>query len=58
MDTILTPEELCKVLKISQRTLYRMITKGQMTFAFKLNGSWRFFEKDIIKWLNQSKVTR
>lgn len=56
MDNILTPEELCKLIKISPRTLYRMLAKGKLTFAMKIDGSWRFFEKDVIEYLQKSKI--
>lgn len=56
MNTILTPEELCKYLKISQRTLYRMLSKGALPFAMKIDGSWRFFEHDVKEYLENSKV--
>ena len=56
MDKILTPEEVCKSLKISQRTLYRMLNRGKLHFAMKIDGSWRFFEKDILKYLEDSKI--
>lgn len=56
MDNILTPEELCKYLKISQRTLYRMLSKGKLPFAMKIDGSWRFFEKDVEQYLKDSKI--
>lgn len=56
MDKILTPNELCDYMKISQRTLYRMLNKGKLPFAMKIDGSWRFFEKDVDKYLEQSKI--
>ncbi len=56
MDNIFTPEQLCEYLKISQRTLYRMLSKGKLPFAIKIDGSWRFFEKDVNEYLEQSKI--
>ena len=51
MDEILTPAELCDYLKISQRTLYRMLASGKLPFAMKIDGSWRFFRKDLFEYL-------
>lgn len=56
MDVILTPEELCKFLKISQRTLYRMLSNQKLPFAMKIDGSWRFYEKDVINYLKSCKI--
>jgi excisionase family DNA binding protein len=56
MDNIFTPKELCTFLKISQRTLYRMLSKGQLPFAIKIDGSWRFLEKDVVEYLEKSKI--
>lgn len=56
MANIYTPEELCKFLKISQRTLYRMLSRGKLPFAMKIDGSWRFFEKDVLEYLEKSKI--
>ena len=56
MENILTPNELCKYLKISQRTLYRMLSRGKLPFAIKIDGSWRFLESDVKKYLEDSKI--
>lgn len=56
MDLIFTPAELCKYLKISQRTLYRMLACGKLPFAIKVDGSWRFLKKDIDQYIENSKI--
>lgn len=56
MKTLITMEELCKMLKISTRTLYRMLKNDELPFAIKIQGSWRFKEEDIISWLEKQKL--
>jgi excisionase family DNA binding protein len=56
MDKILTPAEICCYLQISQRTLYRLLSRGSLPFAMKIDGSWRFFEKDVLEYLENSKI--
>jgi excisionase family DNA binding protein len=58
MKSLLTPEELIKVLKISSRSLYRMLEKNELPFALKIGGSWRFKEEDFIKWLDEKKIEK
>jgi len=56
MEPLMTPNELCIYLKISQRTLYRMLKRGNLPFAMKIDGSWRFLQKDVEEYLEQSKI--
>lgn len=50
---MVTIEELAKILKVSTRTIYRMIDNGELHFAIKIQGSWRFKEEDIISWIEK-----
>ncbi len=55
-DKVITPEKLLKMMKISLRTIYRILEKGKLPFAMKIAGSWRFFEKDVIQYMIDSKI--
>lgn len=55
MDDIFTPDELAQYLKITRRTVYAMLEKGDLPFAFKVKGSWRFKHSDIDNWIEQQK---
>jgi excisionase family DNA binding protein len=55
MLELLTVNELSKILKISSRTLYRMIDDEQLPFAIKLGGIWRFKKEDVEKWIELKK---
>lgn len=56
MEQILTPDELAEHLKVSRRTIYRMLEAGELPFALKIKGSWRFRLNDISSWLETCKV--
>jgi excisionase family DNA binding protein len=55
-DEIMTPEEVCKYLKIHQRTLYRMLKNNKLPFAVKIAGSWRFLRKDLDEFIGKMKL--
>lgn len=52
---MLTVEELAKFLKVTDKTIYRMIDEKKMPFAFKVNGNWRFEEQDVKAWIEKQK---
>lgn len=37
-----TIEELAKIMKVTRRTIYRMLKNGKLPMAIKFGGSWRF----------------
>lgn len=47
---IMTAEETCRYLKITQRTLYRYLRNRQIP-AFKLGREWRFVRSDLEQWI-------
>jgi PTS system nitrogen regulatory IIA component len=50
-DDILTLEEVAKYLRISERTVYDCVQKGEIP-AGKIRTSWRFKKSEIDKWVN------
>jgi excisionase family DNA binding protein len=56
MKPMITIEELAEMLKVSPRTIYRMLEKEELPFAIKIQGSWRFMEEDIMAWLERQKM--
>ena len=50
---LMTAEETCRYLKITQRTLYRYLRNHQIP-AFKLGGTWRFRRSDLNRWIAES----
>ncbi len=53
MQSIYTPEEMAEKLKITRRTVYRWIEKGELK-AFKAGKLWRITEEDLEEFLGRS----
>ena len=51
-DEILTIKELSAYLKTSEKTIYRLLSKGEIP-AFKVATTWRFKKEDIDKWIQE-----
>jgi len=51
---ILTIKEVAGYLKVTERTLYRLVREGKIP-AFKVGGSWRFQLADIEAWIAEQK---
>ncbi len=47
---LMTAEETCRYLKVTQRTLYRYLQNHQIP-AFKLGKEWRFVRSDLEQWI-------
>ena len=56
MEKLLTIDELAHFIRVSTRTIYRMLDNGELPFAIKLKGSWRFREVDVQIWLENHKI--
>jgi len=61
MSEILTLDEVATYLKVTPRTIYRMLEEDQIP-AFKVRGTWRFRKDEIEKMTknyknNQSPTT-
>ena len=46
MDNILTLREVADTLKLSVRTIKRLVSTGQLK-GFKVGGVWRFQQSDV-----------
>ncbi len=49
-EDILTIKELSAYLKISEKTVYRLLSKNQIP-AFKVGTAWRFKKEAIDLWI-------
>jgi excisionase family DNA binding protein len=49
-DQILTIREVADLLKINDKTAYRLAAEGKIP-GFKVGGSWRFRTEDIDNWI-------
>jgi excisionase family DNA binding protein len=53
---LLTLAEAANILKISKRTLHRMIQNRQIP-AFKVGGQWRILESRFQEWVQEEENT-
>ena len=51
-DEILTIRELAELLKINEKTAYKLALAGKIP-GFKVGGSWRFERQEIAKWIKR-----
>ncbi|RWQ45678.1 MAG: DNA-binding protein [Mesorhizobium sp.] len=51
MSEILTVREVAAMLKINEKTAYKLVAKGEIP-GFKVGGSWRFDKDEIEKWIH------
>lgn len=49
---ILTIREVADYLKVTERTLYRLVQEGKLP-AFKVGNSWRLRRADIDAWIGE-----
>jgi excisionase family DNA binding protein len=50
-EQILTIKEVAAYLKVHERTVYRLASKGEIP-AFKVGNTWRFRLPDIEHWIS------
>ncbi len=51
-DEILTIREVAELLKINEKTAYRLAAEGEIP-GFKVGGSWRFERQEIALWIKR-----
>lgn len=54
MGDIVTAKELSKYLKLSESTVYKLASQGELP-GFKVGDSWRFDMDDILKVIKKLK---
>jgi len=54
---ILTIREVAELLKINEKTAYRLTAKGKIP-GFRVGGSWRFRLSDIDQWIEEQRTTK
>ena len=56
MENILTIREVADLLKINEKTVYKLAADGKIP-GFKVGGSWRFDRATITKWIEKGSGT-
>ena len=51
-EDILKIREVADYLKVTERTLYRLVQEGKLP-AFKVGNSWRFRREDLERWISE-----
>lgn len=51
-DEILTIREVAELLKINEKTAYKLASVGKIP-GFKVGGSWRFERQEIASWIKR-----
>ena len=51
-DEILTIREVAELLKINEKTAYKLALAGEIP-GFKVGGSWRFQRQEIANWIKR-----
>ena len=53
-EPALTVREVAAFLRVDEKTIYRLVTKGDIP-GFKVLGSWRFQRHDLEQWIQVRK---
>jgi excisionase family DNA binding protein len=56
MDEVLTVREVATLLKINEKTAYKLAARGEIP-GFKVGGSWRFEKAQLEEWM-KSKTSK
>jgi len=51
MSEVLTTRELAEYLRLSERSIYRLLERGEIP-AVKVGGQWRFLKRAVDEWLD------
>jgi excisionase family DNA binding protein len=54
MTPLLTPEEVCDILRVSQRFLYDQLSSGALP-AHKVSNKWRIHPDDLTEYLRSRR---
>lgn len=54
MEELISPKELCKLLKVSETWPYKMIQRGRLPY-YKIGGVVRFRRRDIESFLEECR---
>ena len=54
MNPALTIKQVAELLNVNERTVYRLVQAGELP-AFRVSGSWRFLESDLVAWIEDRK---
>ena len=53
LPVLLTIRELAKILKISQRSIWRLVSSGKLIQPLHIGGSIRWRQDEVFKWIER-----
>jgi len=53
LPVLLTIRELAAILKISQRSIWRLVSNGKLIQPLHVGGSIRWRQDEVLKWIEQ-----
>lgn len=57
MNEVLTVREVATLLKINEKTAYKLAGRGEIP-GFKVGGSWRFEKAQLEEWMKSKTSER
>ena len=51
----MTVREVATMLRLSQPTIYRLLKKKNGIPVHRIGGSWRFIEKEVVRWAEERR---
>jgi excisionase family DNA binding protein len=55
MDKIITPKEVAQFLRLTESTICRLASQGDLP-GFKIGNSWRFDREEIMQTISEAKT--
>ncbi|MHC4398746.1 MAG: helix-turn-helix domain-containing protein [Planctomycetota bacterium] len=55
-DKILTVADVAALLRISRKSVLRLISKGLPGYELPLRGGWRFRRQEVLDWMEARKM--
>ena len=55
MTELMTVEELGRYLRVTEKTVYRLLKRGSIS-AVKVGRQWRFVKDSVDEWMQQNSV--
>ena len=53
---LLTVSDVAALLRVSRKTVTRLIERGLPGYLLPVRGGWRFRRQEILEWLEQQKL--
>lgn len=55
-EIFLSPADVAAMLKLSRKSVLRLISKGLPGYELPLRGGWRFRRQEVLDWMEARKM--